>query len=353
MKSFFFTIMSFLLFSLCTHAQVLKGKVVDSKTGEPVVSASVYIDGTSTGVITDFDGKFTLNYPETVKSALIVRILGYEPARFPKPLKANLNLVKLVQKADQLDAVILNPDPWSRKKKERYFKDYFLGTSSISNSCKILNLDKVRLRFNPATGLMTARCNEPILIENKHLGYLITYDLQDFELIFEKLILKSGPLITLPNNAATQESLRLKEAYYLGSSYFQELSDKPSKLKRYYKRRDKLYLVSDLRFFRVLSRNQLRENGYALYYEKFAVDNTKHIRVKQFVDFTSVSFRHKEYAVLDKDKNRTDIYLTGNKIIIDQYGNNLAGRDMKFSGFIANLRISGLLPLDYQMVNEE
>ena len=312
---FLFT--TFLLICSLSYSQEIAGKVLDSKTQEPISGASVYIDGTSKGVITDFDGNFKFNYPEHVKSALIIRMLGYERKRFAKPLESDLKIIKLVQKENELDAVIINPDPWSRKKKERYFKDYFLGTASIANDCKILNLDKVRLRFNPSTGLLTANCNEPIQIKNKHLGYLISYDLLDFELQFEKKTLNADPGITLVNNAQSLETFHVIEAYYLGSSFFQELSTKTSKLKKYYKRRAALYRVSELRFFRILAKNQLKENGYSLYYEKFPVRIEDHIRVRQLKNFSHVVFRHEKYPLRDVKNNRSVIYLTGKQIIMD------------------------------------
>ena len=45
--------------------------------------------------------------------------------------------------------------------------------------------------------------------------------------------------------------------------------------------------------------------------------------------------------------NRTDIYLTGEQIVVDQHGNNLSGKSIKFNGFMAELRVGGMLPLDF------
>lgn len=347
MRFFILAISLFFFHHLC-NAQILKGRVVDSLTQEVISGASVYIDGTSKGVITDLDGNFRFDYPENVKSALVIRMMGYKTIRFSKPLEADLSKIALVQKADELDPVMINPDPWSRKKKEQYFKKYFLGTSTIAADCKILNLDDVKMRFNPVTGLMTARCNKPIMVRNKHLGYLISYDLIDFELQFEKRILRPGPGIILPDNASVLESFHLEEAYFLGSSFFQELSNKPSRRKKYVRRRNNLYKVSELRFFRALATDQLQDKGYVLYYDKFAVDIKDHIRVKQLKTYSVIGFRHDQYPIIDAKNNRTDIYLSGEQIIVDQHGNNLSGKAIKFNGFMAELRVGGMLPLDFK-----
>jgi len=43
------------------EAQVtLRGRVVDGSTGEPIFAANVIVQGTTTGVTTDFDGQFRL-----------------------------------------------------------------------------------------------------------------------------------------------------------------------------------------------------------------------------------------------------------------------------------------------------
>ena len=52
------------------------GTVKDA-TGEPVIGASVVIKGTTTGTITDFDGKFSL--PDAKRGAVIqISFVGYE-----------------------------------------------------------------------------------------------------------------------------------------------------------------------------------------------------------------------------------------------------------------------------------
>ncbi len=56
MKSVFL-INFFLLLSLMTFAQggIIKGKITDAKTNEPIISANVIITGTTTGTVTDLN----------------------------------------------------------------------------------------------------------------------------------------------------------------------------------------------------------------------------------------------------------------------------------------------------------
>ena len=58
------------------NAQNLKvqGVVINEDDGEPVIGASIVVKGTTTGTITDFDGKFTLDVPKDGR--LIISYVG-------------------------------------------------------------------------------------------------------------------------------------------------------------------------------------------------------------------------------------------------------------------------------------
>ena len=56
------------------QAKTITGKVVDV-AGEPIIGASVLVKGSSTGSVTDIDGKFSVEAP--VGSTLVVSFVGY------------------------------------------------------------------------------------------------------------------------------------------------------------------------------------------------------------------------------------------------------------------------------------
>lgn len=74
----------------------LKGSVTDS-TGEPIIGASVIEKGTTNGLITDFDGNFTItvNQPAT----LVVSYVGYKTEEVPVN---NRREIKVILKEDAL-----------------------------------------------------------------------------------------------------------------------------------------------------------------------------------------------------------------------------------------------------------
>ena len=68
MQKYLLTITSGLLLIHFSYAQnLVRGKIIDGKTGEVMVGATVVIKGTTEGSVTDYDGLFEFttkqNYP--------------------------------------------------------------------------------------------------------------------------------------------------------------------------------------------------------------------------------------------------------------------------------------------------
>ena len=89
------TILPCLLFALATVAQAqnltVTGVVTDSSTGEPVPFASIRIDGTMNGGMTDLDGKYSISVPSN--GALIFSSIGYKDVTVPVAGKALHNVL--------------------------------------------------------------------------------------------------------------------------------------------------------------------------------------------------------------------------------------------------------------------
>ncbi|HPF91974.1 MAG TPA: carboxypeptidase-like regulatory domain-containing protein, partial [Flavobacteriales bacterium] len=65
--------------SLAANAQQykLRGTVTDQNSGETLIGASVVIKGTTTGAVTDFDGRFEILTNELPPYTLVVSFIGY------------------------------------------------------------------------------------------------------------------------------------------------------------------------------------------------------------------------------------------------------------------------------------
>ena len=81
--------------------QTVTGVVVDAN-GEPIIGASVVEKGTTNGIVTDMDGKFSLNVK--VGTTLQITFVGYQP----QDVKATKSM-KVVLKEDNelLDEVVV------------------------------------------------------------------------------------------------------------------------------------------------------------------------------------------------------------------------------------------------------
>ncbi|RGV51242.1 TonB-dependent receptor [Bacteroides intestinalis] len=100
-----FILVLFAGISMAAHAQtVVKGNINDPQ-GEPVIGASVIEKGTSNGVITDFNGNFSLNVTSPT-ATLLISYVGYVPqevsANGTSPLK-----VVMVEDSKMLDEIVV------------------------------------------------------------------------------------------------------------------------------------------------------------------------------------------------------------------------------------------------------
>ena len=55
----------------------VSGTVISAEDAMPVIGASVIVKGTTTGTVTDYDGKFSLNVPTSAKT-LVITYIGME-----------------------------------------------------------------------------------------------------------------------------------------------------------------------------------------------------------------------------------------------------------------------------------
>ena len=82
----------------------ITGKVVDDKTGDPLIGVNVKVKGTTTGTITDMDGQFTLTV--TAKNpVIIVSYIGYSQQELTA--SGNQLNIKLKEDAMALDEVVV------------------------------------------------------------------------------------------------------------------------------------------------------------------------------------------------------------------------------------------------------
>ena len=131
MKTLYSTILLFFASVLSLAAQgnvVLKGKVIDSADGYPLIGVSVIVDGQKHGTITDIDGAYELSIPKQ-QCDVIFSYMGYDEKVMRYNLKNESSFSKIVMymNATQLEDVVVT-GVYERK------KESFTGASATFKS---------------------------------------------------------------------------------------------------------------------------------------------------------------------------------------------------------------------------
>jgi CarboxypepD_reg-like domain len=99
-----------ILVQVNVFGQVIKGRIIDSKTNKPLEYVGVGIINTNFGTITDNDGNFSFKAKVDESSIVRISMIGYEPQRFTvKELIKNTNDIKLNETTIELAEVIIKP----------------------------------------------------------------------------------------------------------------------------------------------------------------------------------------------------------------------------------------------------
>ncbi|AXG71609.1 carboxypepD_reg-like domain protein [Kordia sp. SMS9] len=319
-------------FASFSFAQTLEAYILDKNTQEPLYGVSVYFDGTTIGTATNEEGKFYIKYKPSTNSPLVVSFIGYQTLLFNVRKLENGAKIYMTLKPQALGTVYLENDPWSRQKKLDIFKREFIGTSVEPFECRILNLDDIKLTYNPTTQKLNAYAEKPIIIKNKYLGYTVAYTMEDFEA--DLRLTTTGKVLT-------------RSVYIEGATFYTELNKRVPR--KYRKARELEFGQSVLYFMRSLARKQLTENGFQIFHKGFIVPPYKYFRITPKGEDTHVKFlTDKVVIVYDRfEKSFMTILDSDKEFVINKYGNYSPPRRISFGGVLGDKRLANTLPLDY------
>ncbi|MDR2840119.1 MAG: SusC/RagA family TonB-linked outer membrane protein, partial [Paludibacter sp.] len=88
--------------------------VVSDQSGEPLIGASVVVKGTKNATITNFDGKYEINYSDN-NAVLIIKYIGYQEVEIAVKGKSILN-VTLQESSNSLSEVVVEVAYGTQKK---------------------------------------------------------------------------------------------------------------------------------------------------------------------------------------------------------------------------------------------
>jgi len=309
---------------LTSYAQLIKGKVYDEKTKSTIPFASVYFNGTFIGTYTDKDGHFEMENPKNISMPLTISAIGYYSVTMAHFATVESLNIYLKPKEYELGEATVKTKSLVRKRKRylAFFKEEFLGTSTNARDCSILNEEDISYNYATDQDTLKAFASRPILIENKALGYTITYYLDKFE-YYKK----------------TQAT------FFIGNIIFKENISTADKKKQFDERRKYSYSYSSMQFFRALWSDLLKENsititglsGKNLRYKDVVALDSKNNKYLNSSGNLTVGFSESYYSTVNFLKNYVYFDKTG---YFDPSGIN-------WTGDIAKKRVADWLPYEY------
>jgi len=242
-SNFLFFLIFFLGIGNVNGQYRLKGKVVDAESFQALEFATVFINNSTFGDITDRNGSFQIDIPQG-SYELVISYLGYQTFSFP----FNTSTIRESYEFRILpEPIELEETQVSEKRDKTWyanleiFKANFLGTSINGLRCKLLNPEVLILDNETDKNVLFAKSKGILEIENPNLGYNIKYVLEGFELNLQNNVLR-----------------------FVGYPYFIEEKIQRRRLARVQKERDRAYHGSTIHFIRSLYNDSLEQEGFVI-----------------------------------------------------------------------------------------
>ncbi len=322
----FILLLLFINFYIVAYNQVIKGTILDEKTHGTIYSASVYFNGTFGGTLSDQNGYFELDISKYVSMPLTISALGYYSVTLTDFSPGKALLIYLKPKVFELNEVVVNAKSHSRERRANLliFKNEFLGKTGNAFNCEIINENDIKFIYDSDNDTVKAYALKPIIIDNKSLGYKITYYLDKFEYY------KQSTSFFFKGNIIFSEDLTTEE----------------SKKQLFERKRKSAYLGSRMHFFRALWVDDLNSAGFTIKnsanetikYQKFVIqkDNrTKYLRYPGGLGICYYSKVPTSYIVFLKEN-----------VFFDQNG-FFDPSGISWEGVMAQQRIADCLPYEY------
>ena len=212
---------------------------MDGETQQPLKGASVYINNSTKGTVTNDNGEFQLGPFEPGRYEVVATFVGYEPLLYTAEIRTatfRINF-QMDKKGAMLTEVLVLPDAL-RKKYLEILKQNILGFTASAERCRIRNLNEVEFVAGDSKDEIKAFTEDELVIDNPDLGYTIYFQLVEF--YFNK------------SNSTN---------YFFGYTRFVDKEAGELK-KKFIRRRKEAYIGSTMHFFRSLVKKELEKEGF-------------------------------------------------------------------------------------------
>lgn len=362
-----------LLSTLSVAQTTLTGKVLEDKSQAPIPFATVYIDGTSNGTITDENGTFELSDVRP-PAKLVVSHLSYRAVMvLVHDSTSNVN-IEMQPKKLEISQVNIDASDNRARNLER-FKRGFLGRDYWGENALLLN-DSVLVfkreyqeKKRKVAGKDTVRLVESkfevrptstVIIDMPKLGYTLYADLKYYR--------------ETPGHTSAY-------GYYYYKPYADGSRMKQKKIDKY---RRKVYYNSTQHFCRALHSNTLLQEGYSINTKRFLspggtrviarmartagldsclmpvneyISSVKGLRdsafmVEYYFNSRGLPMDLRENCNLEgKPVSKSVIYFTQDSCAFSKDG-IIPGNGVSFRGAMANKRTGATLPRNYEVATK-
>lgn len=166
-----------------TEKSILKGKVVNKETSEPIQYATVFLAYTSRGTLTDEKGEFIIVGIADGNYEVVCAAVGFERVTTTilflnsKKSEVYFSLKPVPIQVGEVNVTASVPEDWEDNLLK--FTKEFLGESTIARQCIISNPEVID--FEIKENKLFASSKKPLYVVNKSLGYKVTVYIKHFE----------------------------------------------------------------------------------------------------------------------------------------------------------------------------
>ncbi|CAM3732914.1 carboxypeptidase-like regulatory domain-containing protein [Aquirufa aurantiipilula] len=339
MKSFtkLYCLFLLLIFSfmngVAQHTYTLAGTILDKQKKEGVSFAHVYLNGTSFGTQADDKGNFTLKNVLAGNYQFLISMVGFQALSVPISVMQdikNLHFDMLENITDLVEIKVQGQRDRVWERQIRQFENEFLGRDIDRDLVKILNREAIDFEFDPSTKTLKASSKEPLLIENKELGYLYHGFLVGFEKAPRQLNFKS-------------------------SGYFEALNPISNKEKAKWEKNRKYAFQGSIRHFLLALMNQsLTDEGfYVTYYKENRLSNPPPFKMEEVLFTTNkpnifaIDLKGIINVEFDSPRQFSKLKPMAKTILVESNGTLLDPYSIEVFGKMSESRMGNELPLDY------
>lgn len=342
----------------------LKGSVVDAETEAPLSGAHVFISRSMIGTTTDEEGNFRLSEIPPGASRLYVSMLGYENEAVDlhlqeeQTLSLTFRLDPKVIEAEPVSVTAERDEEWYERL--RRFERLFIGESKLAERCTLRNPEALRFETK-WWGKFEAKAQEPLVIENRALGYELTFYLKEFEVRGDIIRWDGEPLFSPLSPRDSTEARRWRQNRidaYRGSlrHFLQALLDDRVEEEEF-----EVYRLPRASAFRNVNRadripagrDYILESGPDSTHLLSVIDRLEIIyrgeaESEAYLDWAQTPHRRpRDYQTSQIKLNERPIHIDPNGEIVEPYGATL------YQYFAFTRRMAELLPHEYRPPSDQ